>query len=222
MPQRNALPNQRSTGSMIFPRSFNDVATRPDHWQSLCRTGIVCQRFRVGPGFEERHDARDRMMHGIDTLAHAVRVTRSSGRRARSRSTPAMMPRSSLARSWTRTPTPSAMTRRPASMATWCRRASSTRLRSCGPHCRTPPPSRVCSLPRKRWSPRCRRSRVQRCRVVPAILILSVRALAVHRLEGLRAEVDGVRAIRHGRRVGVVRCAGSQRGRSRSGTRDRW
>jgi hypothetical protein len=53
MPQRNALPNQRSTGSMIFPRSFNDVATRPDHWQSLCRTGIVCQRFRVGPGFEE-------------------------------------------------------------------------------------------------------------------------------------------------------------------------
>ena len=53
MPQRNALPNQRSTGSMICPRSFNNVATRPDHWQSLCRTGIVCQRFRVGPGFEE-------------------------------------------------------------------------------------------------------------------------------------------------------------------------
>jgi putative tryptophan/tyrosine transport system substrate-binding protein len=43
-------------------------------------------------------------------------------------------------------PTPSAMTRKPASMATWCRRASSTRPRSCGPHCRTPPPSRVCSF----------------------------------------------------------------------------
>jgi hypothetical protein len=47
MLQRNALPNQCSTGSMIRPRSFNDVATQPDHWQSLCRTGIFCQRFRV-------------------------------------------------------------------------------------------------------------------------------------------------------------------------------
>ena len=30
--QRNALPNQRSTGSMICPRSFNGIATQPDHW----------------------------------------------------------------------------------------------------------------------------------------------------------------------------------------------
>ena len=46
MLQRNAVPDQRSTGGMICARSFNDVATRPGHWQSLCRTGIVCQRFR--------------------------------------------------------------------------------------------------------------------------------------------------------------------------------
>ena len=51
MLQRNALPNQLST--MICPRRFNDAATQPEHWQSLARTGIVCQRFRGGPGFEE-------------------------------------------------------------------------------------------------------------------------------------------------------------------------
>src|SRR6266436_4393213 len=46
---------------------------------------------------------------------------RSPGRRARSRSTPARMAQSSLVRSSKRTPTPTAMTHRPASMATWCR-----------------------------------------------------------------------------------------------------
>ena len=69
---------------------------------------------------------------------------RFPGRRARSRSMPARMARSSSVRSWKRTATPSAMTRRPASTATWCRKASSTRPRSCGLRCRARPPSRVC------------------------------------------------------------------------------
>ena len=69
---------------------------------------------------------------------------RFPGRRARSRSMPAKMAQSSLVRSWRRTATPSAMTLRPASMATWYRKASSTRPKSCGLRCRARPPSRVC------------------------------------------------------------------------------
>src|SRR5436190_19152895 len=93
---------------------------------------------------------------------------RSLGRRARSRSTPARMAQSSLVRSWKRTPTPSALTRRPASMATWYRRASSTRPKWCARHCRVRPRSPACSSQPRRWSPRCRRSRTQRCREGPA------------------------------------------------------
>jgi hypothetical protein len=69
---------------------------------------------------------------------------RSRGRRGRSRSTPARMVQSLSARSWKRTPTPSPMTRRPASMATWSRRASSTRQKSYGSPCRARPRSRAC------------------------------------------------------------------------------
>ena len=68
-------------------------------------------------------------------------ASRSCARRsrllpARSRSMPARMVRSSSARSWRRTSTPSASTRRTANTSTCSRRASSTRPRWCVRHCR--------------------------------------------------------------------------------------
>jgi hypothetical protein len=44
MLQCNALPNQCSAGTMIYPGSFNGVAVEPNHSQSLCPTGTIRQR----------------------------------------------------------------------------------------------------------------------------------------------------------------------------------
>src|SRR5208283_1232674 len=57
---------------------------------------------------------------------------------------------------------------RPASTATWYRRASSTRPKSCASRCRAPRPLPACSSPPRPWLPSCRRRRVQRCRAAAA------------------------------------------------------
>src|SRR6516164_2609318 len=48
-------PLRLAEGSMICPRSFNDVVTQPDHWQEPVSNRHSLPAFQVGPGFEEGH-----------------------------------------------------------------------------------------------------------------------------------------------------------------------
>ena len=143
----------RVDDAMHATRAAVEEGILPGGGVALLRAGEALKKLKV-------HN--DDQKTGVEIVRR-----RSPGPRARSRSTPARTARSSSARSWKRTPTPTAMTHRPASMATWCRRASSTRPRSCARRCRVRPPSRVCSSPPRRWSPSCRRSRARRCRADP-------------------------------------------------------
>src|SRR5713101_6675755 len=70
---------------------------------------------------------------------------------------------------WTPTTPTAASTRKPASMLTWSKPASSIRPRSCGWHCRMPPRSRACwSRPKRWWRKSPRRRPRPRCRMTAA------------------------------------------------------
>jgi chaperonin GroEL len=128
---------------------------------------------RVGGATEvEVKEKKDRVEDALNATRAAVEegivpgggVALLRARSARSRRMPAWKARSSLARSWTKSPKPTASMPRPKSTSTWSTPVSSIPQRSCVPRFRTQAPLRASWSPPRPWSPSCRRNPRRQCR----------------------------------------------------------